>query len=757
MDIIAHSGPNNCRAPLAISSTNPPLVALASRGTVLIYPLLHSGAPTELRTTGKGIVTSIAFNHAPALRYLLVVATGGGFVTVFDVQAKRIFSRVVDPRKAGLPAEQDGKVCHVQFLEWAPHLVMIVYEGSRVCFVNFRTGEQVFVRRVEKLYFIRHVPHTKYFVMCATVSDEPAVLLVCWGGEESSIWTVANIRASDVVIRKDSDDCNAWSIVVLSTFRTPFVVHFSVGSGIGDAPSLESEEMLPVDATKNHDIRVVGTSYRDLTIISDKKGGIHLCQTQPDHTVKVIGGRPDAHERQIYSLIATSDGFLASASQDRTLAVWQILREQSEKPHLRLLWRTLRTNGAVTALSISPASPTFLPEKSLLSMGDCEDARVLSFASARGAIMCMLWKPDIGRFHVMGEIGISGSALGARKREAFTKLVPNRASQSRNEETLDESRLAGFIMSNGGVGAIGFAAGRLELFSSAKEKGNTKQRRPCDLAFGRPGVLISADGSTARVEWKASKTGWKNRGLIASKRLSPFTFEDDTPTASCTIQIPDRYDCYTIVGTQKGKIVLFRADAGAEQLASTEEHSQFLPSIRAIAAQSSSSGEKIFVAVCDQQGQLHVCLIYQDVPSTAEKRFSVLFCAEETGLKFGKEIAFMSWSEIVEASDETSKAYLATASSRGGLYIWEVSVEHCVTKISIMYEKDDMVITSLETRKRGNVQSLNLRAELKENQGTINAVAWYKNRFVFTAGEDGTVRSWDIERQPMVQSKRSKG
>ncbi|PXF40779.1 hypothetical protein BWQ96_09489 [Gracilariopsis chorda] len=128
------------------------------------------------------------------------------------------------------------------------------------------------------------------------------------------------------------------------------------------------------------------------------------------------------------------------------------------------------------------------------------------------------------------------------------------------------------------------------------------------------------------------------------------------------------------------------------------------------------------LAVSDSKGVLLSLKVSQDLSDQTAAAEAVFDVHEVCRYDLSSLVHVMQWSEppVTKNADNPHSTYLLTAMENGKTLVWS-------------------------SDESGH---LKIRAQLREHRGRVNRAVWHENKFMFTAGEDGTIRCWETERLP---------
>ncbi|CAN8061986.1 unnamed protein product [Agarophyton chilense] len=709
MRIVAHNGPNWTRDSLATSQQ---FVAIAVRNTVQIYS--HNTAfETELRATGSPArIASISFCNAACLTSLLAVASQSGHVRVFDVDARRIFRVVCD----------GGAPCFaVRFLENMPFRVLVVSDS--LCVFDIVKKVRLVVRRslpLKKIFLVELIPNVSSNILVAGKRDTGACLCVVNVYDENESHTlVTGFAVHDVAIRYRPNHVHPY-LMAVACEGVFYPMLFTSQDGVQWAKLPDMKPHVPhhirnTDKYEKQKKHLYSQSLRtavcwdadQILYTSNARGTIFAWQLNDASQLQFFAQRRYAHTRQIFSIKSVSSKIIFSISMDRTLAKWHVT--EAGQPSLALQWRSLRTHGPVTALSMSTR---------LQRADEC----YIAYTTGSNSVACVKWTPHEHQFFLEAEASPSNLALGKRKRGTISYVTTL-------DQLFDDS-FAAVKEEHETLFVFGFAEGKRGTFTITDGK-VTVSPLQSDSSVTLRQALVADPTSESRKTFEPTNNSSvpsamserkKKRevGMNNSVSLSMLenVLENDKVTSACLLPArgPEKGEqmCY-LLGSEKGLLYFL----SKEQKITLVSTSLAASSILCIEYEPVSS----LISVSDTNGVLFTLKWCETESSCQTSGTEGQVCENSVNrYELSSPIRFMRWSS--QASDEDSLAsvstYLLLALQNGETHVWSSD----------------------------NKGRLSLRTKLREHRGRVNGAVLFESKYILTAGEDGTVRFWEIDRLP---------
>lgn len=777
MQVLAHSGGNWTPGALAVQ-TGTGIIALAVRGTVLL--LADDGAFSgEIRGLGRGRVTSLCFCSAPALTHLLAVGTSEGLVRVYDVETRRICRRVRDAQKSKTP--DAAAVSALAFIPQCPNLLVI---ASAARFVQVcRLESDAKVQFMPKVSLTMHIAG---LVCVQCIPNHPTKLLVggqmpnsegaasCHGVlltiDLQTRAVVSTIEYADGVVHSMSMRRGVSTGAIADTAPEVAVVSGSTGvptlfqfrgtewhsqSSTQHAPLNVKKRKISHNAAQGRDGNQVSagrTPYtasltwisEHLVMCSDATGAISLWHSAVFESglVKVFE-RPDAHKRQVFAIVprAQDKGFI-SFSMDRRTRVWSMAppKRDGDLPNrLCLNWESIGTGGAVQSICLRGDSENWEAKEASISLGLAPTvSSTLGVGCGDGTLSVWLLSHKfpslLKRMFVESVIhGGGGTVTGV----ATLRAVALDVSQS--------------LPGNGIV--FGTSDGRLGIAVSADEpsdfrvliatpprrkaSGRDTPRRIIAVSAGSLGTALSLDDSGRIRAWNLSQNSAQSGQNDTCFRATP------TPKRTVAEAIPDMDiitafgeldlgSCDTgkqmlVLGDRRGNIAATTANAKGSVSVSYVLHANDTQ-CSSITCLSFCSGRSILGAA-DVKGSIVTVRVDIVDDKTTDDDSVVLTVLCFIRSAHAQLVTSISWGVRRCSNSDTASScdeMLASTGGAGSAVVWVCDASGQITK----------------------------RAELRGHVGRVLCSVWVTPHTIVTGGEDGTIREWDVDKQPTPKLQR---
>lgn len=747
MQVIAHNGPNWTPGSLAVQACSGQ-IAVAVRNTVLFYDF--NGRYTgEIRAVGRGRVTALAFCTAPALTHLLAVGTSEGFVRIFDAQTRRVFRRVREPTQG---KRREAGVFAVRFVHRFPNVLLVLTEPNRMCCWRYEDPQIArcvvdMELQVQELNSVECVPGSSSLVLVGGLSKDGLrvgiVMVVDLSGKHPPSIFYRGFVIYDLVTRAEDNGSGANEILLVmasAARRRPLMYKSLDGmtwtlvtervannGSIATGPSSSTGGATYAGNKDNPaEYRCAATwcGPREL-MVSDPKGTVIHWHMDDDDCLIERSERQSAHIRQVFAMkaLGTKNEFV-SISMDRTIAAWVLSDIASNETKMLLKWRTFKTTGHVKALSVT--QPSRSEQKLVTGTEQRLSTSSVVFFATSDTITC-IGSGENDAYFMIGEVCPLGPPSRKRKRESLLILSPCVIDKkSVSPDAVQTANLTLFATHGSGskrLGLIRLVDGELEFVCSSKQKPQNGSKQHQFIMFSAraytAAISISSNGEAQKQILPQSRDCWKEArktSSLLSDGSFAASFGETTPSASaaCVLQQHDRDEYLLCIGYEDGSLAVF-TPSGKRVVGPVGTG---LSQITCITYRSDCS----VIAVCDRNGLVVTSSLdisqheYEDA-----KREQVLEIKRHEGLE--EAIRHMTWSKSVPQSDSRSSeanVYLLAITERGSMYAW-------------IYQEDCTLL---------------LRAELKAHNGAVNSSAWESDKCLLSAGEDGTIRKWDLEKQP---------
>ena len=741
MEILAHTGPNWSPGSLCVHPTKS-LVAIAVRNTVLLYSK-QGQFQAELRAIGRHRVSALSFCSAPALDVFLAVGTSDGHLRVYDIPSRRIFRRI----RQG-PAS--NSILSVYFLPSSPHLLLVAYTSGIVEIIPYAADTHPYKPIISKKLsfkprFVYPLPSLQRFfiVTAGHVQKKKNILQVVDLQKNINDVTLEKSHiVHDVAIRQRLEDStlktefvdiaystNDGSSVVIWTSSNCIhwtrLAHGSLDQSAQKLPLLEQSER---KQNVQHLHIAMNFSFGPFLITSDVRGTILLWQIEPPQ-LNCIDIRYNAHMRQIFAL--RSDNTLNefySISMDRTLAAWSI-KQQNNKENVLLRWRTLRVDGDAMHVELVKSTSTYNSDFFDEKKSEKQSIHHLLYTSSNGTITSAIWTPQ-GIRHVFGEICPFGKVMeGKRCREEVSCL---QVFGKEAELTNENFKIAVVGGSRGKLGIVSLRDGNLQFAGFKKRK---SQKRLPDKAVAN---ITTTKNKIISVNDQCTMTTWQKLDIPdpiidreeAMEEDSSSKFQEIGSTSFlhyvkqkklCTesfVNISSSDDPIHFIGSEHGTVLIANDTKqsctqfiipGFSDVVSLSFHQQLH-----LLAVSGASKELVICSLSEHQLFIsgHITKASVNLTPKANKHTTDIVCK-------------ITWAPSpISDTEHVTDYHLLTVSDKGAIQIWEYR----------------------------EVNQLSLKTEFKEIHGKATNYVWCENSHVLTADCDGTIRSWEINRLPRLNS-----
>lgn len=615
----------------------------------------------------------------------------------------------------------------MRFLPCSPHRLLVVAHQLSV-FDILDSASPLSQRQLPfvHVHLVEAIPQQSDFVLVAGKDDAHShSLLVINLYKENDVRVVlTGFPVHDVAIYHKATQNNSYLMAVVSA-KLSYPMFFTSSDGINWEKKPSMKPFIPDDIRtlesydkqakplRSKTLRTAACWDADRTLFTtDPRGTLFAWRIDQDLRMHFVAHRHYAHARQAFALKSVRDQGVYSTSMDRTLAHWRLTHVA--KPFLALQFRTLCTTGPVSELEIS-------------QIDSSTEARYICYASSPGTVACVKWTPGHKNVSIVAEATPFAHVQGKRKREEPISYLatPDRLL----DETMSFRKglppcLFVFGRRGGKRGTFSIIDGKVQIGSLENERGVT-------LASLLPSFIPNRQ--TKKNGKSTNKTSMRNASSdtsntkqdidvsLSSARsvLNSFLGEENV-TATCIVpslgESAEKRPCL-FLGSARGALY-YRSQGGkldclCEALSmSTICQLEYEP-VSKVLAVSDSKGVLL---------SLKVCRGNSDQTATADAAFVV---HEVCRHNVSSMIHFMKWSEpsIKKSEDGPQSAYLLTAMENGKNLVWSCD-------------------------ESGHLKT---RAQLREHRGRVNRAVWHGNTFMFTGGEDGTIRCWETERLPCLK------
>lgn len=723
MQLIAHGGPT--WSPNGVD-TQPSTgqTAVAVGRTVVIYAA-DGTFEAELRATGQGRVNSVSFCRDPALTHLLVVSTSERFIRIFDVTTRRIFRSVWDASssKSGVNAP----LFATRFVPRAPFLLFVVFHSGdwRVLRIDSSLPTVACKGRlsVDAVQSVADLVSLPNMLFITTVHQSRGVVHAFRINGDGS-FEVRPVYDGKVcqnlaIIHSNDQKSKLLHIALVSSQCSTPQFYTSTDGYDWQLRGEDIDQQAGTGETGNRNGKGAPTiriscnwlDSGDL-ITSDARGTLIAWRVSEESQLQELCRREGAHMRQVFAVSSVGGRSCITISMDRTVAAWQLDGLDRDQPALLLRWRTLRSNGPVNMLAVSPVPQGRGKE------GDY----ILSYNTCSGALVSLLVEEDDRRKShcvVLGEVGVFGSVLGKRGRHKISHIAPIPQMQGGilgredNADRVEAGQIGIYKGSDGQVGVLcisddGVVRKVCKRAKSGKPAYSKKIPEGKTWTCNEHIISIDAQGHVKTIEIENGDTDGEGRGgAVKMNEREIAVVKDlkrDVPITAVCAMYPANNEAEYLVGDANGVVRVCGLSA-----CRTIELSGGISKILCVAFDAASST----VALADGNGQL----LTFDMKTAGD---STRCACKVTKLNKLRAVWKMKWSPSQRGvhSDEGGK-YLVTISKNGDVLIWEWG--------------DDV---------------LRERAQIKEHVGMVNEAVWTCSDGLLTAGDDGTVRRWSISKLP---------
>lgn len=760
MHVLAFRGPNWTSEATDVSE-NGETIAIATGRTVMLYE--RNGTCTaEIRATGRGRVSSLAFCKAKALTHLLAVLTTDAVIRLFDVYSRRIVRNVSDGRPATMDNFQ-GTPFAVRFVPNAPHIIFLLSTTGNWITFRIDTVQATIVSKgclsIEKVTSVT-TDAQRVFVSCKAAESSVVFSLSpptsCRKPPSKDFFSVNPIlcktRTDDISISKDGTRF----AIMSSGLPAPIIRPLSneIQDEIGVDKNGDIEGQASGQAQEKVGIRAcVAWVSASHVVSSNARGSLTLWYVDNNELMpRQIANRLQAHIRQVLCIrvvqhtemdaYANERPHFVTTSADNTIALWMLQGDRKGDISFKLVWRTARVQGPIHQLVFKHETPAVRDE----ARENCNG--VLTFATA-GTLTSMRMKSHnplanegpswMQLAEIIGEVSLpttNMNALGKRNRDGRAGRKTNKANSAENAKnntgTIHVNESAGIRLS--------LAEGDCNLLAVYRRDGDDMGVIRCtdDKIVTQPAYKQTHDISKCRV---IQKSIWpvaggfvtvRNREMIHQSIIeSNHGNENERLTSFEQILavLPDNADASAITAVTKvscSSELMVMCTAQCIWLSKLGEVSRKLLDLqtRRIVPNNSHltaaavGGDTLAVGTSD--GRLFISP--PGINEGAIHRKSIEEGTWGTATLGRTAITQLKWSWDGEI--------LACVVAGNDLSIWRRTV-------------NEQVKTSVQMEEYGRI---------KEHLGGVNVVAWTSLRTLVTAGEDSTLRLWNVMRLPVVNN-----
>lgn len=656
---------------------------------------------------------------------------------VFDWETRRIFRKICEP--AGGKAEA---VFDVRFVEDFGNVLVVVRLGGCVEWFRYEGGVAIGVGKIKlelrRVFCVEAVlGNTGIMLVGGMTEGNRAVLLaldlrklvvakVVWSGEDS-IYSIA--------LRRELGGKQKWFLMAMNQGArgqlrllksTDGIQWFCVTSSGSRVEATEVEHTKSTQGSSRYRCSAVWCGQGRL-VISEVDGTFIVSQFEESHEMLKVSCDQSAHVRQVFamkSLAGTNGRAFASISMDRTLATWQFELVEGEW-RLCLKFRSLRTSGPVRSIALSQNQPRVEEAK-----GTSKERRSFFTYCSGDTVTCFALGADGRRCEMKGELAPFGPSNSKQKRGRLSCLgsvIPSTESFQSDFKHSHETTVFGGL--DGRLGLIRIMDGRLEYIISKKRK-----RHLGDVDLSLIEILLPGHDRAVSIA---------NNGEIVEWTLPGCEQLHGTGQAK-SITPRNSYNVHELRGKgsdiQAVRLVPFRNEDGVAILFGNSNGSVSMYSVRGevLMNEVNTSLSRIgcmahqkchgLVAVADSHGSIatfNIPLLNANWNSIPIKPMHIENLQKEDCLR--EALSHLAWAPICK-SEHTNESCDCSKQSK---YLAAITT------------KGESLVFVLDTECR-----LILRTRLKGHSGKVHSLVWESGHTLFTGGEDGSVRHWDVSRQP---------
>lgn len=482
-------------------------------------------------------------------------------------------------------------------------------------------------------------------------------------------------------------------------------------------------------------------------VTSDPRGTL-LAWHVPKNTteLQLTCIRQQAHTRQIFSICSARINSCVTISMDRTAAMWHLTNMHIDTPTLSLCWRTLRSNGGVSAVTSSRST-----EK--------ETDRIhVAFASGAGAVVrASMTSLETIVLDEISETSVTGSALGKRSRRCIDALGTLIKSDDCRAVEGDDVI---YCVNDGVVGVI----------TDVREEGEKEQENGYvpskEGDSGENGVNVvckwpKLHGGKDNGKMKGGRSSWLhgdqlvlyNRGGNNNGRCNFSVLTVAKSENNCTYKLVSS-------GTKKENEIVDVNDsdnAVKNQLSSSKVMVTCIFKRAGCSSSSILAGDsdgKVYLREIDESGTYKL----REVKIFTHKRLRKIEC-----------MSFDSWTNLIALSDSDGTLVVQSLDGRGTeiemgaarqamKFYWggnsneDGDTKDVKTSLLVSVLKNDQVLVWLCSIGENSLNVVE-NVELKEHWGSVNDLAWFSpsSSCLISGGHDGSVRVWDVNRLPKIK------
>lgn len=662
---------------------------------------------------------------------------------MFDWQTRRIFRKVCEP------ADGRGEaVFDVRFVEGFGNVLVIVRLGGHVEWFRYEGGVAIGVGEVRLklkrvlcvevvlggtgIMLVGGMTEEKKAVILALDLRKMAAVGVVWSGEDF----ICNIA-----VRHEPVGNLGWFLMAINQSARGGLHLLKSIDGLQWSCITSGGSHLEATAVERHKSAQDGSHYRcsavwcgqDRLITSEVDGTFISWRLEESQRLLKTSCDQSTHVRQVFAMrgLAGTDGrAFVSIAMDRTLATWQFELVEGEW-RLCLKFRSLRTSGPVRSIALSQSHPQVGEGKGISK----KELSFLTYCS-RDTITCFSLDAGGRRCEMKGELALFGPNDDKRKRDKVSYLgsvILSTEPFIPASEHLRGTAVFGGV--DGRLGLIKIAEGRLEHVISKKRKrhlGNGDLSLVEILLTGRNcAVSIASNGEI--VKWALPvcenvQGGGQAKSITPKNSYSVHELgENDLDIRAIRLVPFQNEDGFAVLlGDSNGSVSMY-SPCGEILLS---EVNTSLSRIDCMAYQKWRG----LVAVADSRGSIATF----NIPSLDVNGNPVptelmhVECLQKQDYS-GEVLSYLAWAPICKDED----ANRSCGCSKEGIYLAAITT------------KGESVVFVLDEESR-----LILRTRLKGHSGKVLSLVWENDHSLFTGGEDGSVRQWDVPRQPWPQTHR---
>lgn len=708
MEILAHTGANYYFPDALSVNLETGQLAVAVNRTVVLYSDLGV-FQTELRTAGRGRVTAVAFCPGAALSHVLAVASVERIIRFIDHVARRILHDISSP----FPKEES--VVIMRFLPSSPRFIVVI--SSKGSWAVLDTAKESSSHKpLQHGCLDLNAVHS---AIIADVAGKPVLFVV---GSQSSAGVLSAISLDsaetyDIIHGPPIYDIDVRPVpegkVLLAVIGPLQVVPIILIIGKN---GLENNDAL---ATLNYQLQDTGKKQHRFSVAwmrdekdfllfsSDVDGEIHAWVWDANSMRHLL--RRKAHYAEVFSMLSGINSSIVTTSRDRLICVWRIDGRELDSPELVRVWRSIGIVPPIKAIATTRwtrKEPHGSDEQSSEAANAVENSNGSRSQNDSGIDTAERWSISyVTSSGFVTAVYDTDRGLGIASRYSFHS---GRAGNSKPHTAL----LSGFHRQSGRMSTVmALSIGRISLvgcYGSCVDASDTCKVQRI-WAMGNHRVFALAEGFKA-CEWRIVPTvsgGLKLERVYLNESLHTATGLD--VTAACP------FGSLILVGGKGQELKLWDHSKGSFNIDGVLRDS--------VVTELAATFNGDLVAVVTGGSMLHVVKLTEASPGT--------WSLSNVGwASLVRKVTRMVWAE----SSREAVALLACVDNKGDATVWECG--------------DGVLQAEKLMDLREGQDGVRLRAALKESPGTVTDVAWCGDHVLLSAGADGTLRRWDVDRLP---------